>query len=118
MIQAFDGKKNEIEFLEFENGKCEAEDFYKNELSEKDQKGIMKLFMTLGNVGFIKDIGSFRNEGNKIYAFKYGQVRFLCFRVEGQKKYVITHGFYKKQDKLPANEKDKALKLMKLYEKG
>ena len=41
--------------------------------------------------------------------------RFLCFFFEGQ-KIIVTNGFHKKTDKLPQNEKERALKLKKDYE--
>jgi|266.fasta.fasta_contig_101_520427_length_617_multi_4_in_0_out_0_1 hypothetical protein len=116
MIIVYSGNKFDIEFIEFGNGKSEAEEFY-NGLSEKDKVGIYKLFMALGNNGFIKSKTHFIYEGDKIYAFKNEQVRFLCF-FTNERKVVITHGFIKKQDKIPANEKEKALKVKKLYEKG
>ncbi|MGQ2801301.1 type II toxin-antitoxin system RelE/ParE family toxin [Leptospira santarosai] len=40
--------------------------------------------------------------------------RFLCFFTEG-KKVIVTNGFQKKQNKLPANEKEKAKKIRKNY---
>jgi hypothetical protein len=115
MIKVYNGKKFNIEFLEWENGKSEAKDFY-NALSEREQIGVFKLFMTLGNIGFIQSKRHFIHEGDKIYAFKYEQVRFLCFFTKKQ-EVIITHGFIKKQDKIPPNEKERAIKIMKLYEK-
>ena len=57
---------------------------------------------------------TFMNEGNKIYAFKPQPDRFLCFFYEGQ-KVVVTNAFRKKQQKLPKNEKEKALKIRDNY---
>ena len=62
----------------------------------------------MGDVGEIKDKTKFRSEGDKIYAFKPQPDRFLCFFNEG-KKIIITNGFRKKQQKLPSNEKERAL---------
>jgi hypothetical protein len=62
----------------------------------------------MGDAGIIKDITKFRNEGDKIYAFKPQPNRFLCFFYEG-KKIIITNGFRKKQQKLPVKEKENAL---------
>ncbi len=116
MITAYNGSKLNIQFVEFENGKCEGEDFY-NSLSDENKVGIYKLFMALGNTGFIKSKTSFINEGDKIFAFKHNQVRFLCFFGKN-KEVIITHGFIKKQNKIPSGEKDKALKILKLFEKS
>ncbi len=116
MIIVYNGIKYDVEMIEFGNGKSEAEKFY-NSLSEKSKVGFYRLFMALGNNGFIKSKKHFNYEGDKIYAFKNEQARFLCF-FANERKVVITHGFNKKQDKIPANEKEKALKIKKLYEKG
>ena len=55
------------------------------------------------------------SECDGIYAFKPKPHRFLCFFVKG-KKLIITNGFIKKSDKLPKNEKEKALKRREDYE--
>jgi hypothetical protein len=68
----------------------------------------------MGDIGKISDQTKFRNEGDKIYAFKPQPHRFLSFFVEG-KKVIITNAFWKKQDKLPQGEKDRAVNSMNLY---
>ena len=68
----------------------------------------------MGDVGEIRDKTKFRNEGDKIYAFKPQPNRFLCFFTSG-KKIIITNGFTKKARKLSAREKTRALKHMKDY---
>ena len=72
------------------------------------------LFKRIGDFGKISDITKFRNEGEKIFAFKPQPDRFLSFFYIG-KKIVITNGFRKKAQKLPREEKDLALKRMKNY---
>lgn len=57
----------------------------------------------------------FRNEGDQIYAFKPKPHRFLCFFFSRQ-KIIVTNGFQKDQDKLPPNEKQRALKCKRDYE--
>lgn len=61
------------------------------------------------------DQTKFNYEDDQIYAFKPKPDRFLCFFYQG-KRIVITNAFRKKQDKLPANEKQRALKNRKDYE--
>ena len=73
------------------------------------------LFKRIGDFGKISDITKFRNEGEKIFAFKPQPDRFLSFFYVG-KKIVITHGFRKKTQKLPKKEKDAALKRMRDYD--
>jgi len=72
------------------------------------------LIKRIGDFGKISDITKFRNEGNEIFAFKPQPDRFLSFFVKGR-KIVITNGFLKKADKLPRNEKEKAIKYRSDY---
>lgn len=75
---------------------------------------VLNLFKMMGESGKIKDKSKFRNEGDKVYAFKPQPYRFLSFFVSGR-KIIITNAFRKKQDKLPRNEKERALKCMESY---
>ncbi len=72
------------------------------------------LFKRMGDFGKISDITKFRNEGDKIFAFKPQPERFLSFFYTG-KKIVITNGFRKKSQKLPEKEKNLALQRMNSY---
>ncbi len=69
----------------------------------------------MGSRGQIKNKTKFNFEGDKIYAFKPQPHRFLCFFYTG-KKIILTNAFHKKTDKLPKNEKDRALKIKDDYE--
>ena len=70
----------------------------------------------IGDTGKIRDERKFRNEGDKVYAFKPQPHRFLSFFVE-DKKIIVTNAFWKKQDKLPKGEKERALRCMESYNK-
>ena len=70
----------------------------------------------MGDQGKIFDETKFRNEGDKIYAFKPQPDRYLCFFFRG-KKIIVTNAFMKKTQKLPQSEKDLALKAYQSYEK-
>ncbi len=72
------------------------------------------LFKRIGDFGKISDITKFRNEGEKIFAFKPQPERFLSFFSAG-KKIVVTNGFRKKAQKLPKKEKTLAVNRMKNY---
>lgn len=80
-----------------------------------EQVKLFELFKLMGNPGAIKNKTKFRNEHDKIYAFKPQLHRFLCFFFEGQ-KIIVTNGFHKKTDQLPQKEKDRALKIKRDYE--
>lgn len=60
----------------------------------------------MGEHGKIFDITKFRNESDKLFAFKPQPDRCLCFFFVGR-KIVITKGFEKKSQKLPPVEKDR-----------
>lgn len=88
---------------------------YVNNLSEERQKKLVNLFRRMGDLGSVFDKTKFRNEGDQIYAFKTQPDRYLCFFYIG-KKIIITNAFEKKTDKLPKQEKLKALRYKQSYE--
>ena len=72
------------------------------------------LFKRMGDFGKISDKSKFRNEGDKIFAFKPQPERFLCFFIKG-KKIIVTNAFRKKSQKIPARHKERALNCKKSY---
>ena len=78
------------------------------------QKKVFYLLKRMGDDGRINDITKFRYEWDKIYAFKPQPERFLSFFVTG-KTIIVTNAFRKKSDKLPENEKIKALNYKESY---
>jgi phage-related protein len=111
---AFEGKKFTIEWYFDIKGKSISLEYLES-LDEEEQAKLFELMKLIGNTGIIKNKIKFRNEGDKIYAFKPQPYRFLCFFFEGQ-KIIVTNGFHKKTDKLPKNEKERALKIKDDYE--
>jgi phage-related protein len=105
---AYVGEAFTIEWYFDPSDKSEALDYYKS-LNTSERIQLLKLFKRMGDIGEIKDLTKFRNEGDKIYAFKPQPDRFLCFFNEGS-KIIVTNGFRKKQSKLPTNEKENATK--------
>lgn len=103
----YEGEAFTIEWYFDAKGKSQPLKFY--EARVEDQRiQLLKLVKTMGDMGNIRNKTKFRNEGDKIFAFKPRPNRFFCFFVEGP-KIVITNGFVKKKDKLPPNEKKRAL---------
>jgi phage-related protein len=111
---AYEGEALTIEWFFDKNGKSEALDFFET-LSNAQKLKTLMLFKRIGDFGKISDITKFRNEGEKIFAFKPQPDRFLSFFFAG-KKIVVTNGFRKKGQKLPKKEKDLALKRMENYD--
>lgn len=111
---AYEGEHFIIEWYYTEKGESPSFEYYCS--LDKDQKlKFLYLLKRMGDAGKISDKTKFNNEGDKIYAFKPKPHRFLCFFIK-QGKIILTNGFYKKQQKLPKNEKDRALKYKEDYE--
>ncbi len=110
---AYEGNAFTIEWYYDESGKSQALD-YLLKSSPEIQRKLFYLIKRIGDNGKINDITKFRNEGDKIYAFKPQPDRFLSFFVK-DKKIIITNAFRKKSDKLPDNEKLKAVKCRMSY---
>lgn len=111
---AFEEKKFTIEWYFDNKGKSNVLDSFQS-MNESGQMKLLSLFELIGNIGIIKNEIKFRYEGDKIYAFKLKPYRFLCFFFTGH-KIIITNAFQKKTDKLPTNEKERALKIKNDYE--
>lgn len=112
---AFEGKKFTIEWYFDAKGKSAALEYFES-LDDDMQIKLLGLFELMGNVGTIKNETKFRYEGDKVYAFKPQPHRFLCFFFSGH-KIIVTNAFHKKSDKLPPNEKVRALNSKDDYEK-
>ena len=103
-----------VEWYYGANGKSQAFEYFQ-QLDEHVQDSAINLFAFIAEMGKIMNKTKFRNEGDSIYAFKPKAHRFLAFFFVG-KKILVTNGFVKKQDKLPANEKKRALRYKSDYE--
>lgn len=110
---AYKGDAFQIEWYHSSKGDSQALEYYL-ELDDKDRIKVLKLFKMMGDVGMIRDETKFRSEGDKVYAFKPQPHRFLSFFVQGR-KIIVTNAFWKKQDKLPKGEKERALNCMESY---
>ncbi len=106
---AYTGDKFTIEWYFDEKGNSQSLEYFLK-LNIDMQIKVFYLFKRMADSGKINDITKYRNEGDKIYAFKPQPYRFLSFFVEG-KKIIITNAFIKRTDKIPANEKELAIRL-------
>lgn len=110
---AYEGEQFTVEWYYSPKGESQALEYYED-LDVSDRVKVLRMFKMMGDIGRIRDQTKFRNEGDKIYAFKPQPHRFLSFFVEG-KKIIVTNAFWKKQDKLPHEEKNRALSCMESY---
>jgi hypothetical protein len=105
---AYEGPAFTIEWYWTALGRSPAREYFEA-LSEDRQDDLLMLLKRMGDLGRIFDKTKFRNEGDQIFAFKPQPDRYLCFFTAGG-KIIITNAFVKKSDKLPATEKQRALR--------
>lgn len=112
---AYKGPLFSIEWYFSETGESTALTYYKS-LEADQRKKFLFLLKRMGDFGKISDKTKFHYEGDQIYAFKPQPERFLCFFIQ-ERKIIITNGFRKKQQKLPKNEKERALMYKEDYQR-
>ncbi len=110
---AYIGSFYTLEWYFNENNESQAYEYY-SKLPDQQKRKVLLLFKRIGDYGKIHDITKFRYEGDNIFAFKPQPDRFLSFFVK-DKKIIIVTGFQKKSQKLPLNEKVKAIKCRDQY---
>lgn len=103
----------QIEWYFDSRGYSQAFEYFQ-ECNVSQKRKFLLLCQKLGDFGKIHDETKFRNEGDKIFAFKPQPDRYLCFFQRG-KKVIVTNGFRKRGRKMPRNEKELALKNMTDY---
>ena len=111
---AYQGKAFQIEWYFDRDGHSQSLEYAEKQLSKVAKARLLLMFERLGEHGQIRDKTKFRNEGDGIFAFKPKPHRFLCFFFTGR-KIIISNAFEKKQDKLPKQEKIRALSCMNEY---
>jgi hypothetical protein len=72
---AYKGSAFQIEWYYSSKGDSQSFEYYL-ELDAGDRRKVLQLFKIMGEIGKIHDITKFRNEGDKIYAFKPQPHRF------------------------------------------
>lgn len=111
---AYKGRCFTIEWYFDDRGNSKVLDYFTT-LPIEEKNKLLYLFQMMGDFGKIWNQQKFNAEGDQIYAFKPMPHRFLSFFFTGS-KIIVTNAFEKKQQKLPAREKEKALLYRKDYE--
>lgn len=111
---AYKGKLYTVEWYFNQAGKSKAREYY-DKLPEDRKRKAINIFRLMTEYGQVMDDTKFRYEGDGIYAFKPQPDRFLCFFFK-DKKIVITNAFVKKAQKMPSQEKDRALRAYHDYQ--
>lgn len=104
---AYRGRCFVIEFALLPEGQMPAKEFLEG-LNEGDQAKILSLIERLGDHGEIRNREKFKKvERTDFFEFKSFQVRIIGFFIHGR-RFVLTHGFRKKQDNIPKSELERA----------
>lgn len=106
-----------VEFYKKANGRCPMEEFL-DDLENEEKVFIRRSIQRLEEFGYelkrphaapLRDhIMELRKKTHQ------GSIRLLYFFFDGE-KFIITHGFKKKSDKVPDSEIDKAIEFRKDY---
>src|SRR5580700_1555129 len=88
------GEEFTIEWYYKPNGRSPAREYFESLPADRQRK-LGSLLIVMAQTGEIQNIEKFRNEGDKIFAFKPQPDRFLCFFFIGS-KIIVTNGFEKK----------------------
>ena len=111
---AYKGRLYTIEWYFDSRDKSKAREYY-DDLSDQRKRKAMNLFRLMAEHGMIMNTTKFINEDDGIYAFKPQPDRFLCFFFKG-KKIIVTNAFLKNVQKMPPQEKERALRALDDYE--
>lgn len=104
-----EGSHGTIEYGVCLNGAMPAREFVEG-LDEGDRRKIAVLFERLAETGRIFNREQFKKIDDGIWEFKRGPVRVSCFQIGN--RWILAHGFIKKQDRWPAGELERAKRIM------
>lgn len=106
-----------VEFYRKANGRCPTEEFL-DSLTNDEKVSIRRAIQWLEEFGTQLQrphVASLRDHIMELRKRTHqGNIRLLYFFFDGE-KFIITHGFKKKSDKVPASEIDKAIEFRKDY---
>ncbi|MEK7406126.1 MAG: type II toxin-antitoxin system RelE/ParE family toxin [Acidobacteriota bacterium] len=94
-------------FARRRNGQSPGADFY-DALPVGDKAKLDNLFRLLADHGRIANQEKFSRLDRGLFEFKSFQIRMPCAFARTRGLVLITHGFYKKKDKTPKQEIDRA----------
>jgi hypothetical protein len=114
---AFKGARLTIVYAVCSDHTRPGEEFYDG-LGDGDKAKLNKLFEHLGDHGKISNREKFKKiENTNFFEFKSFQIRMPCFFRQGR-LVIITHGFRKKDDKIPPAEIRRAERIKEEDEKN
>jgi phage-related protein len=110
---AYQGVEFAIAFAREKSGACPAYRFFE-QLSLTDKAKLMALFRIAGDHGKFHNPEKFGDLGDGLYEFKSFQVRMPFAYAKNERRLIlITHGFFKKKNKTPKEEIERAWRIYK-----
>jgi hypothetical protein len=106
------GNWGTVEYVVRRNDCALAADFVAG-LDLSDGAKLASLFRLMANTGSIRNYQKFKKVSGAIFEFKSFQLRIGCFQVG--RRWLLTHGFTKKQDRWPKSELDRANEIRDEY---
>jgi len=106
---AYQGRVHTIGYAVDKNGRSPGKEFF-DALPVRDQAKVMSLFVRLGDYGSIRNPEKFRKLEGNCYEFKSFQIRMPCF-FSPDGWVLVTHGFWKKRDRTPRQEIERARRI-------
>jgi phage-related protein len=116
ITETISGPKFSLYAIVSDNG-CFIKEFITN-LEEKDLKQVLTLFKMIVETGLPQNERKFRNVGENIYELKTRRgIRILGFFAGANlpKSLILTHGFFKPNNRILIRERDKAVKWRKEF---
>jgi len=106
------GRKKTVVYAVCSKSDSPGQDFF-NALDSSNQAKMNALFVRMADHGVIVNEEKFKKiTGTNFFEFKSHQIRMPCYHLPGQ-LLVVTHGFFKRSDRTPPAEIEKAERIPK-----
>jgi phage-related protein len=107
------GRRFQIAFARDAAGRFPGEEFF-DSLDKASQAKVMALFQIAGDLGSFQNPEKFGDLGGGLFEFKSFQIRMpFGYAAKPERGViVISHGFYKKKDKTPKEEIERARRIL------
>jgi len=111
-ITAYQGVKFTIAFARERSGQSPGAQFF-DALSLEDKTKLMSLFRLAADHGSFANKEKFGDLGGGMHEFKSFQIRMPFTYARKRGLILVTHGFYKKKNKAPKEEIERAWRIFK-----
>ena len=112
-ILLYKGQRFVVECAVQKNGASESKQFIES-LDKGIRAKIISIIKRFSDFGFITNREQFKKVDGKIWEFKHYQTRVLMYHC-AKGCIALTHGFFKKTNKIPRIEIERANRIMEEY---